>query len=142
MTDPPHGNATQHPTISTETSRGATIYTSYATRQVKAYPVFESEIETFNLFNTLTLAAFAIGAAFIAYAMGIWTNAAFAENLSPTGVLATKLVAPILCVLALISFGLGVWARHRRATTWAQIKRESASRLEATPPTPANEPTS
>jgi hypothetical protein len=119
--------------ISTGSPRGATIYTSYATRQVKAYPVFETEIESFNLFNALTLAGFSIGSACIAFAVGIWTNAAFTDKLTPEATIASKIVGPALLVFAALAFVFGFWAKRQRTTTWEQIKRESSSELRPGP---------
>lgn len=113
--------------ISTDSTRGATIYTAYTDRKVRAYPVFENEIKTFNLFNTLATIAIAIGSSFLSFAVGILTNAMFVEDVTAAGEIMSRVVAPVLGILAVVAFILSVWAAKSRGTTWDTIKNESSS---------------
>lgn len=110
------------PDISTETTRGATILTAYGKREVKAYPVLEPEVDAIAFFNTLTLVFSSLGSAALSFAIGIWTNAAFAERFTPEAIILAKFVAPALCVVAGILFLLALWSRNSRKSTWEKIK--------------------
>lgn len=112
--------------ISTETPRGATIFTAYGAREVKAYPVLDSEIDSIAHFNTLTLVFSSLGSALLSFAIGIWTNAGFAEKFTPEGTILTKFGAPALCFVALVSFVLAWWARRARNSTWQNIKSKTS----------------
>jgi hypothetical protein len=113
------------PSISVESPRGATIRTAYVEREVKAYAVFEHEVRTISLWNTLAGVFSAIGAAFLSFAIGIWTNASFAEKLTAEGIVMSHFVAPALCVFAAVSWIIAGWAIYSRARTWTAIRSES-----------------
>lgn len=118
----------QDQATATNTQRGATITNSYVERQAKAYAVFESEIETISLMNTLATTRFSFGAAFLSFAIGIWTNAAFVtDKIPPEGAILAKVVAPIFCVLAAAGFILGAWALWSRHQIWKTIVSQSSS---------------
>ena len=112
---------------------GATILTSYTERKVQAFPIFETELESLSFLNGLVLAFSSVASALLAFAVGIWTNAAFAERVTPEGAIMANIVAPGLCCLALISYGLAFWAYKRRSSTWQKVKNQSSSRIEAAP---------
>lgn len=104
---------------------GATITHTYAERAVRVYGVSESEIDALAMYNTLATVFVAVMSSLIAYAIGIWTNAAFAEKLTPAGEVLSKVVGPWLCVLAGVFALLAIWAIWRRHSTWKEIKKES-----------------
>ena len=105
----------------------------YTERQVKAYPIFESELESLSFLNTMTLVFFSVGSATISFAVGIWTNATFAEKMTPEGVVASIYGAPVLLVAAAICYGLGGLALYSRRQQWSKIKTESVARTEPSP---------
>lgn len=111
--------------FSTQTTRGATIRTAYAEREVKAYAIFENEVQTLTMWNTLAGISTALGTAALSFAVGIWTNAAFAEKLTPEGIVVSKFVAPALCIVAAVGYGLAIWAIKSRGKTWNAVKTES-----------------
>jgi hypothetical protein len=111
--------------ISTDSTRGATIRTAYAEREVKAYAIFENEVQTLTMWNTLAGIFMSLGAACLSFAVGIWTNAAFAEKLTPEGVIFSKFVAPTFCLLTLVSWGIAIWAVYSRSRTWEDVKAET-----------------
>ncbi len=115
------------PAISTNIGRGATILTAYAERQVKAYPIFETELDSISFLNTQVLVYFSVGSALLSFAVGIWTNAAFAENLTPAGTLLARVAGPLLCVASAAAYLLGLNARRSRVSQWMKIKQESVS---------------
>jgi hypothetical protein len=94
-------------------------------REVSAYAVFENEISTITVFNTLSSLAWAIGSALLSFAIGIWTNAQFVEKMSPEGTVLAHVVAPGLCALTLVAYGLGLWAISARGKTWRAVRAQS-----------------
>jgi hypothetical protein len=95
---------------------------------VKAYPIFESELESLSFLNTMTLVFFSVGSAMVSFAFGIWTNAAFAEKLTAEGVVASNYGAPALLIAAVICYGLGGLSLYSRRQQWLKIKAESTAR--------------
>src|SRR5580704_13540876 len=101
----------QHPSISTDTSRGATIRTAYVEREVKAYAIFENEVRTISMWNTLAGVFASAGAASLSFAIGIWTSAAFvAEKLPPEGAVLSRFAAPAFCIATVIFWFIALWA--------------------------------
>jgi hypothetical protein len=113
--------------LHTEDAAGAVIYPDYATREVKIYPVFESEVRSLSAFNTLGNVAFSVAASLASTATGIWINAAFAGNPTAEGTILSRVFAPCLCALALAVLLLALWAIRQRKSVWSAIDRESKS---------------
>jgi hypothetical protein len=111
--------------ISIESPRGATIRTAYVEREVKAYAIFEHEVRSISMWNTLAGVFTSVGAAALSYATGIWTNASFAEKLTAEGTVMSHFVAPTLCVIAIVCWFVAGWAIVSRAKTWNAIRAES-----------------
>lgn len=111
--------------ISSEVPRGATVRSLYAEREVAVYGVFESEIKSISLFNTLSTVAFSLASAFLSFAGAIWINASFTETLTPEAKIMLHVAAPILCVLAFIAACMGGWALYSRGSALAAIKKQS-----------------
>jgi len=121
-----NGSTPPTPPLTTEGQRGATITNAYVGREMKAYAVFETEIQTIAFFNTLATIFFSVGAALLSYAIGIWTNLFFVTPPIPAkGEVLADIVAPILCVLAAIFFILGVWALLSKRDVWKGISKLS-----------------
>jgi len=106
---------------------GAVIKSIYAERQVKVYAVHESEVQTIGWFNSQASALIGLGSALLTYGIGILTNAAFAEKLTPIGEAASLLFAPILIGMSLLAFVGAALAIRRRSSVWSGIKKESQS---------------
>jgi hypothetical protein len=98
---------------------------------VRVYGIFESEVTSISMMNSLATLAFSGASAFLSFAVAIWTNATFYQTLTPEAVVLSHLVAPGLCVLSVVGYGLGASALISRRGTWRAIQRESRSR---TPP--------
>jgi hypothetical protein len=123
--------APEAPSLSTDIERGATILTAYAKREMKAYPIFETELDSIAFLNTLSLVFFSAGSALLSFAIGIWTNAAFSERLTPEAAVLSKAGAPALIVAAIVCYVLGERARRSRETEWGKIKGKSLSGIGA-----------
>lgn len=104
---------------------GATVQAEYMGRTVRCYPVHETEMEGLTEANGDATAHFAFASAFLAFAVGIWTNAMFATELTASGELATTLAAPVLIVLSVFFGILGLRASARRNRIWNKIKSEA-----------------
>jgi hypothetical protein len=59
---------------------------------------------------------------------GIWTDAAFAQKLTPAGQFASTYLAPLLLLPAVVSAGLVPWAVYRRSATWKSVRAQSLPR--------------
>jgi hypothetical protein len=73
----------------------------------------------------LTIVFSSLGSGLLSFAIGIWTNAGFAEKFTPEGAILAKFAAPALCVIALIVFCLAFWASRSRNSTWNKIKDDT-----------------
>lgn len=91
-----------------------------------AYAVHENELEMLSYLNTQATVFLSVASALASFAFGIWTNAMFAESMTPVGELASTLAAPLLIALSLLFVWLGVFAIKRRQVTWTLVKRESS----------------
>ena len=114
--------------IKTTSSPGAVVTTTYVERQMKAYAVYEDEVSSLSYLNTQSTIFFMVASSLVSFALGIWTNAAFATDLTPAGEIASKLVAWVLCVLGFVFFGLGGHAIYKRHTAWKKVVQGSRSR--------------
>lgn len=121
------------PQISTESPRGAVLYTDYVGRRMKAYAVTEPELRHISFLNSLSTAAFSAASFCAALACGILTSGAFVQRnqMPPEGVVLMASV-PYLFAATIVLILLGGYALWSRHSEWAQIKRESDTR----PPEP------
>jgi hypothetical protein len=106
---------------------GATVKTLYVEREVRVFAVHEFEYSSLSNLSAFATIAFAVAGASSAYAMGIFTNAVFAEKLSPAGELATKIGAPILLIFAVVAACSGAFAMWKRSELWGTIKKQSSA---------------
>jgi hypothetical protein len=111
--------------ISTDTSRGATIRTAYVEREVRAYAIFENEVSTITMWNSLTAIFGSLGLASLTFAVGIWTAYSFADKLTPQGDIMAHVVAWGCCVAWLIFWAIAIFAFFSRRTVWRAIRAES-----------------
>jgi hypothetical protein len=104
---------------------GSLVENLYVKRTVTVLAVHDHEVEDISFMNTLSTACFSLASAFVAFAVGILTNAAFVEKVTPAG-RAAMLVGVPLCVFSAIVFICGGWiASSRRKTTIDQIRKQS-----------------
>jgi hypothetical protein len=106
---------------------GATVRTLYVEREVTVFAVHEFEYKSLSNMSLFATFAFAIAGASLAYGMGIFTNAIFAEKLTPAGEMATKIAAPVLIIFAVICAVAGGFAVWRRSELWGTIKKQSSA---------------
>jgi hypothetical protein len=116
----------EHGAFSTTTT-GATVRTLYVQREVKVFAVHEFEYNSLSNLSDVATIAFAVAGVTSAYAIGIWTDAAFAEKLTPAGELAEKFVAPALLIAAVVAAIIGLVALCGRSALWGSIKKQSSS---------------
>lgn len=113
--------------VYSDSARGATVRTTYVEREMKAWAVFDTEVEALSSLNTQATVFFSVASGLLSFAVGIWISAVFTEQLTPAGMLATSIAAPTLCVLALVFFGLAIGAWWKRRSTLAVIRQQSRS---------------
>jgi hypothetical protein len=94
---------------------------------MKAFAIFEVEMDSLSSLNSQAMAFFSLGSAFFSYAFAIWANASFATALTPTGELAKKFAAPALLVISIVFLLLANSARVKRKRTIEEIKGKSKS---------------
>ena len=96
---------------------------------MKVFGILESEVRIISMFNTLSTTFFSVSASLSSIAIGIWVHGSFVEKMTPEGTILAKFIAPVLCVVALIFAGLGIWARRSRGSTWDAIQKESKAKV-------------
>jgi hypothetical protein len=116
------------PSATTGISAGAVVTTTYVERQMKAYAVYEDEVNSLSYLNTQSTIFFAVSASFISFAVSIWINAIFYTDLTPAGQIASGYIAWMLLLIGIIFAALAAHAVRKRATAWRSIIRGSTSR--------------
>jgi hypothetical protein len=111
--------------ISSDISRGATIRTAYVEREVRAYAIFENEVRTISMWNTLSSIFSAISLAFFGIAVGIGTTYAFTDKVTPEGNILFHFAAPACCIITLICAVVAGYAVYSRGAAWRAIRAES-----------------
>jgi hypothetical protein len=97
----------------------------YMGRVMKTYPISEPELENISTLDSQVTVRFAVGSALLTFAIGIWTNALFAKEMTAQGQLAVEFVAPLLLVFAIGFAVAGLVSRQHRKSVWDRIKRDS-----------------
>ncbi|MGY8704776.1 hypothetical protein RAD16_03405 [Bradyrhizobium sp. 18BD] len=108
-----------------DATAGAAMRPQYMGRTVTTYPVSESEMEHISSLNDQVTTRFSLASFHAALAAGIWTNAAFATEMSSLAYLFTYFVAPFLLANAIGWIIAGFIARSKKASAWEKIKREA-----------------
>jgi ABC-type transport system involved in multi-copper enzyme maturation permease subunit len=90
---------------------------------MKVYPITESDVLTLKLTTALSATMFAIGAAFIGYAINIYVNASFYTELTPQAQVMVKAGAPLSLAVGVAFFVAGAVATISRWITWARVKK-------------------
>ena len=109
---------------------GSLYKTMSTEREVPIYAVSESDIDNIGRWSALATWGFSIGSAFLSFAVGIWTNFAFADpnSLTAEAKVASAMVAPAFCLIAFVGIGIGLWSLVSRSRAWAAIKDQSKPR--------------
>jgi hypothetical protein len=113
------------PSLSGGVPAGATMQTQYMGRIMTTYPISEPELENIATLDTQVTIRFTVAGSLLSLAMGIWTNAIFAKELTAAGQLASEFVAPLLLVFALGYAIAGFMSRRNRRSAWQRIKGEA-----------------
>lgn len=115
------------PSIATDAPQGATLFTEYVGRRMKAYAVTEPEMDHVSFLNTLATGCFAATSFFAALIGGILTNSAFVmkDQVPPEGRVLTGYGIPLLIILSLLFLIGGLMAIRRKQSAWDKIKAES-----------------
>jgi hypothetical protein len=108
-----------------EGSSGATMRPQYMGRIMTTYPVSEPELENISTLSSQITARLSVASFLLALALGIWTSAIFATELTPAGNLASVFVAPLLLLFA-VGYGVAAFiSRRNRASAWERIKSDA-----------------
>lgn len=109
----------------TDAGIGAAMRPKYMGRTVTTYPVSESEMEHISSLNDQVTTRFSLASFHAALAAGIWTNAAFAIEMSSLAHMATYFIAPFLLATAIGWAVGGFIARRKRSSAWQRIKSDA-----------------
>src|SRR5688500_17752052 len=63
-------------TILTGTIHGSHIITTHTVREMKAYAIYEVELESLSIFNWLTGVTFSAGTAFLSFMLAVYVDVA------------------------------------------------------------------
>jgi hypothetical protein len=113
--------------ITSTDAGGAYVENLYVRRKVTVLAVHEHEVDDIAFMNTLSTACFSLCSASVAFAVGILTNAAFAEKLTATALGALQIGVPLCVVTALVFAVGGFIALRRKDSTLGKIRRQSES---------------
>ena len=105
--------------------QGATIQSTYLTRDIPVYGIQEHEVESLSTLNTQAASYFSAASALVAFGLSIAVNAAFYDTLTPMAIVALKVIMPICLLVALAFFLMGRYARKRGNDVWSRIKAQS-----------------
>jgi hypothetical protein len=114
------------PAFSGGVPAGAIMRPHYMGRMMTTYPISEPELENISTLNAQVTVRFSVASFLLALALGIWTNAIFATELTPAGLLASEFVAPLLSLFAIGYAIAGAMSRRSRTSAWERIKSDAA----------------
>ena len=137
---PPHAAPLPSP-ISIQgppTTTGSSFNPIPTVRDMLTYPVNDSEISGLAKDNTEARVFFSVASSLASIAIGIWTNAAFAEAPTPMGELLGGFFAYVLLAMATIFGWLGWRCLQVYNSTWDRIKNEARLVPIAAPMTQSN----
>ena len=92
---------------------------------MKAYAIFESEVSTITMWNSLTAIFASLGLASLTFAIGIWTAYAFADKLTPQGDIMAHVVAWCFFVAWIVFWAIAIYAFFSRRAVWSAIRSQS-----------------
>jgi hypothetical protein len=107
---------------------GSSVVPLYVERKMKVFAVTEGEFASLSALSAQTTFFSSTGMAILGSAVSIWVNALFYTDVPPAAYIAKVYVAPTAVLIAIVFFGLAVYAHLARRSTWAQIKSESSSK--------------
>ena len=114
-----------HGTITTG-SKGFVIPT-YTQRNMTIYAIPENELEMLSSMNTMATIFFSTFSFFLSLALALFLSGIYADNIQSNliGKLLFYYGTPIVIVIAVVFFILGIHSSYRRSNLIATIKSES-----------------
>jgi len=106
-------------------SLGATYALEHVERQVKIYPIQESELWTMSVLNTLSTFMFTLGGIFLSVTLSIWTGILVDGGKAAGTGQAVKMEWACF-VIAAIFWIVGIWAIIVKRNEIHRIKAESS----------------
>ncbi len=107
--------------------RGSYISTTHTERKMKAFEIFETEMDTLSAFNGIATLFFSLGWGCITCAIGIIIN-----NIIDWGKTANSMPVAIIVVIcslcvfvSILCFSIGIYYLHKKNTQINKIKGES-----------------
>ena len=97
----------------------------FARREMTIYALNESEVRSISFMNTLAMAFFSLASACLTFALGVWVEGAFQENLSAEATVLNAMAPPICAVGTIVFAGLGIWALMHRGSMLKTVRSES-----------------
>ena len=107
---------------------GSSVTPIYSNREMKFVSIAQGEIDNISSETTQATVFFSLSSFFASAAIGIYTNAAFYETLTPSGEIAKGVAAPALLVIAVACVIFGIMLVRSRRKIWSRIIKESSSR--------------
>ena len=104
---------------------GSIVVNNYVKRNVRVLAVHEHEVDQIAFFNSLSTVCFSIASALFFFAVGIWVNAAFQEEITPAGDILATVVARGGILLSIVALIVGVVTMRKRQSLLEVIKVQS-----------------
>ena len=118
-------NVAQEIHLTTHTAQWSYVQPVYVARSMTFYALPESELRSITFMNTLALVSCSVGSFLLSLGLGIVIGGVFSSDISPTAEALMKVVAPILGVLAVVSYSVGAWALILRKKAIKTIRDDS-----------------
>jgi hypothetical protein len=127
-------SAPNPPTEPTNASpAGAVMRPLYMGRDMKFFPVTESELDSFGSMNLEANVFLAVGTSLISASVGIGANHGFAEKSTPAGEVLFYFGCPVLILLGLVALWLCRKLVIKRDAIWNKIVSAPAGEINRPP---------
>ena len=126
--NPPPDADKQPPEIITTPLRASYIETIGTVRKMRSLLVHEYELESISWINTMVVVFFSMGSALLTYGIDIIIDAMGKSQSTAVELIMFRYGSPILILLAMVFFGLGVKSIFSRRNMLNRIRGETEVR--------------
>lgn len=92
---------------------------------MRFYALTEDELHTISLMNTLAIVFVSAGSFLFSLGLGLKIDAVFQSEMTAEARILNEFVAPMLFLISLVGFGLGIWALIKRRSLLNKIRDTS-----------------
>jgi hypothetical protein len=104
---------------------GSSVTPIYSNREMEFVSISKGEIDNISSETTQATVFFTLSSFVASAAVGIYTNAAFYDKVTPTGEIAIGVAAPVLLAIAAAFAIIGLMHVRSRRKIWTRITKEA-----------------